>query len=285
MKYIKQVAILNVVTYVIAFTISMLGQTDILGQYYMDEIAAKYASGITPANFTFSIWSLIYTALFIMVIYHLIHAFRKPENFITNKELSLIGFVFAVNQLSIGMWVYTWLNDMPGVSLSLLFVQLFTLYIIDRRLSMLNPRMGKISLFVTQLPLSIYFGWITIATLANFAAWLVSLGWLANPIVDLYTSYLLIVLAVVVGTIVTYFKHNIFFGLVVIWAIYGIIMQQLELDNKTFHSIIYVGVFGIIIILLAIIKTAVSYSAIEEKPHAPRTTRFGYNKFKNHEKS
>lgn len=270
MKYIKQVAILNVITYIIAFIISMLGQTDMLGDYYMDEIAAKYASGITPADFTFSIWSLIYIALLIMVVYHLVQSFQKSEDFITNRELSLIGVMFAVNQLAIGMWVYTWLNDMPGVSLSLLLVQLFSLYIIDRRLSMLNPRRGKISLFITQFPLSIYFGWITIATLANFASWLVSLGWLANPLLDLYTSYFLVLAAVVVGTIVTYFRHNIFYGLVIIWALYGIIMRQLDLDDEAFHSIVYVGAFGIIILLLAIIKTVVTYNTIKEKPYVNR---------------
>ena len=131
MQYIKQLAILNVITYFFAFLISMLGQTGVVGSYTMAEMSMKYESGITPANFTFSIWSVIYLGLFVMVGFHLIQAFRKSESYITNKEISSIGVVFAVNQLAISLWIYTWLNDMPGVSLALLLIQLFTLYVIE----------------------------------------------------------------------------------------------------------------------------------------------------------
>jgi hypothetical protein len=278
MQYIKQLAILNVVTYIFAFITSMLGQVGVVGSYTMAEISMKYESGITPADFTFSIWSVIYMGLFVMVGFHLIQAFRKSESYITNKEISSIGVVFAVNQLAISLWIYTWLNDMPGVSLALLLIQFFTLYVIDRRLQMLNPKKGKISLFITQLSLSFYFGWITIATLANFAAWLVSLGWLVSDAVDLYVSYALLFTAVTVGSVVVYFKHNIFFGLVVIWAIYGVIMKRFALGDEFFYSLIYLGAFGMIIVLLAIIKTVLNYANIKEKPYLNDKKQIKYNK-------
>lgn len=285
MQYIKQLAALNIITYFFAFTISMLGQTDVVGSYSMAEMSAKYESGITPAAFTFSIWSIIYLGLFVMVIFHLVQSFKQDENYITNREISLIGVVFSTNQLAISLWVYTWLNDMPGISFALLLIQLFTLYVIDRRLQMLNPKKGNISLFITQLALSVYFGWITIATLANFAAWIVSLGWVANTSVDLYMSYALLLTAIVVGTVVVYFKHNIFYGLVVIWAIYGVIMKRFEVADEFFHSLVYLGAFGIIIILLAIIKTILNYAEIEEKPYLDRRRQIKYNKFKNSSES
>jgi hypothetical protein len=278
MQYIKQLAILNVVTYIFAFITSMLGQTGVVGSYTMAEISMKYESGITPADFTFSIWSVIYLGLFLMVGFHLIQAFRKSENYITNKEISLIGVVFAINQLAISLWIYTWLNDMPGISLALLLIQLFTLYVIDRRLQMLNPKKGKVSLFITQLSLSFYFGWITIATLANFAAWLVSLGWLVSDAVDLYVSYTLLFTAAAVGLVVVYFKHNIFFGLVVIWAIYGIIMKRFAEGDEFFYSLIYLGAFCMIIVLLAIIKTVLNYANIKEKPYFNDKKQIKYNK-------
>lgn len=281
MSYVKQLAGLNIIAFVFAFMISMLGQTDVIGGYNMAEISDKYESGITPADFTFSIWSVIYIALSVMTIFHLVQAFKQPEDYITNRELKLIGGVFALNQFVISLWVYTWLNDMPGVSLALLLVQFFTLYVIDRRLRLLNPKKGNISLFITQLPLSIYFGWITVATLANFAAWLISLGWLANPSLNLYVSYALLMVAAMMGLVVVYFKHNIFYGIVIIWAIYGIIMKVMERGEAHYHSLVYLGAFGIILILLAIIKTAVSYSAIQDKPYREERRGWRHNTFKN----
>jgi len=277
MSYVKQLTLLNAITFLFAFLLSMLSQTSVLGWYQMADISAKYASGITPASFTFSIWSVIYLALFMMVCYHAVQAFRKKENYITNQEVLLMGRLFAVNQLAISLWIYTWLNDMPGISLLLLLVQLYTLYLIDRRLHLLNPRKGKVSLFITQMPMSLYFGWITIATLANFAAWLASLGWLAHIQVDLYVSYALLFVAVVIGAITVYFKHNIFYGLVVLWAIYGIMMRHFDAGDEAFQSLIYLGVFGMVIILLTIIKTATVYASLKEKPFRPKKRQRSYS--------
>ncbi|WP_134089366.1 hypothetical protein [Olivibacter sp. XZL3] len=264
MRYIKQLAVINFVSYCFAFLISMLGQTGDVGGYTMAEMAAKYKSGITPAAFTFSIWTLIYIALFVMLVVHLVKAFTKSQQYITNQEVFLIGLSFSANQFAIATWVYTWLNDMPGLSFALLIVQLFTLYYIARRLRLLSPEKGKLSLFVTQLPLSIYFGWITIACLANFAAWLVSMGWLANPAADLYLCYALLLTAGALGAVIVYFRHNVFYGIVVIWGIYGIVMGRFEEQDAYYHSLVYVGAFGIITILLAIIRTLRNYSITQK---------------------
>lgn len=260
MRYVRQLVVFNLISYCFAFLIAMLGQTGDIGGYTMKEMSAKYESGITPAAFTFSVWTLIYVALFVMLIVHLINAFKKGQEFVTNQEVFQIGISFSINQLAIATWVYTWLNDIPGLSFVLLLIQLFTLYYIARRIQLLSPQRGKLSLFITQLPLSIYYGWITIACLANFAAWLASMGWLGTPAVDLYVSYALLLTASVLGTVVVYFRFNVFYGMVIIWGIYGILMKRFEKADSFYHSLIYVGAFGMILILLAIIHTLVHYS-------------------------
>lgn len=280
MKLHQQIALLNLMTFAVAFLISMLGQTDILGQYSMAEISAMHQTGITPASFTFSIWSLIYLSLAVMVIGHLYIAFKKPEDHVINRELQIIGPFFAVNQLAIGLWVYFWLNNYIGISLLLLLVQLYTLYVIGQRLSLLNPKLGKVSLFLTQFPLSIYFGWITIATLANFASWIHSLGWLTDVSTDTYMSYVLVLLAIVIGYLTIYFRHNIFFGIVFIWAFYGIFMKRMELDDPLYSYIVYLCVVGIAIFLLCIIRVALRFKRIEEKPHRHRKKAILSNTFK-----
>lgn len=278
MQYHQQLSILNAATYFVAFLISMLGQFGIVGEFSMQEMSSRYDAALTPSSFTFSIWGLIYTLLAAMVILHLVLAFRRPAVYVTNKELVAMGFFFAVNQLSIGMWTYTWLNDMPGISLLLLMVQFYCLFVIHRRLNTLNPGTGKTSLFITQIPLSIYFGWITIALLANFAAWLSSLGWLAEPAVNLYLSGFLLIAASVIGLIVVWFQHNIFFGMVVIWALFGVIMRHLNDLEDYYDSLWYIGVLALILNLLAVIQVARKFRTIDEKSH--RYRRAVSNSFK-----
>lgn len=84
-----------------------------------------------------------------------------------------------------------------------------------------------------------------------------------------------------IATVVVYFKHNIFYGLVIIWAVYGIIMKVMEKGDAYYHSLVYLGAFGIILILLAVIKTAVTYSTIQEKPYREERRGWRNNTFKN----
>ncbi|WP_028296909.1 hypothetical protein [Olivibacter sitiensis] len=285
MKLHQQIAILNLIAFAAAFLFSMLGQTDIVGQYSMAEISAMHETAITPAGFTFSIWALLYLALAVMTVGHVLIAFRKPENYVVNRELEIMGPLFATNQAAIALWVYFWLNNYVGISLVLILVQLLSLYGIGQRLRLLNPKLGKTSLFLTQFPLSMYFAWITIATLANFAAWIHSLGWLASVSADVYMGYILLLVAIAVGFSTIYFRHNVFFGLVYIWAFYGIVMKRMQIDDTAYSYIVYLCAVGIAVFLLSIIVVVLRFRNIEAKPYQLRKKTSTSNSFKPEENS
>ena len=73
-----------------------------------------------------------------------------------------------------------------------------------------------------RLPFSVYFGWITVATIANLTVWLVSIGWDGFGIAAATWAVVIIAVGAVIGTTVILRDRDIAYGLVLVWAYLGI---------------------------------------------------------------
>jgi hypothetical protein len=68
----------------------------------------------------------------------------------------------------------------------------------------------------------VYFGWITVATIANITVWLVSIGWDGYGIADSTWAVAIIAVGAIIGTAVILRDDDIAYGLVLVWAYLGI---------------------------------------------------------------
>ncbi len=91
---------------------------------------------------------------------------------------------------------------------------------------------------MTRPAFSIYLGWISVATIANMAAWLVSISWSAWGIAPVTWTITMIMIATVLGTTMLIKHRDIFFNLVILWALYGIMSKRLSVDPVAFESIV-----------------------------------------------
>lgn len=98
--------------------------------------------------------------------------------------------------------------------------------------------MNWLDKYVTRPAFSIYLGWISVATIANIAAWLVSISWSAWGISLVTWTITMIVIATLLGATMLIKHRDIFFNLVVLWALYGIMSKRLSVDPIAFESIV-----------------------------------------------
>ncbi len=105
----------------------------------------------------------------------------------------------------------------------------------------------------TQFPLSIYLGWITIATIANISTWLTASGWSGWGVSTINWTITMIAIAVLLTIGVINRRKNVFFGLVIIWALYGILTKRTDVDAQAYEPIIMISWIGMAIIALACI--------------------------------
>ena len=233
MKRVRLLAILNSICLLAQILCSYGMQLGFWGPETMASVSNRYPSLFTPAGSTFAIWGLIYTTLAALCVRHLLAAFRYPLEQECNQETIRMGPFFALNNLLAGAWVIAWSRLEIGVCLGLMLAQLITLIIIHFRLDIHTPERSPGSVLITQVPLSIYFGWITVATIANTAIYLVSVNWEGAGMDFSAATWTLavIALAVFVNILVIFTRRNIAFGLVLIWALWGIVREQQDTDQ------------------------------------------------------
>lgn len=136
-------------------------------------ISEMTRNAFTPASWAFSIWGLIYLALLAMSVFGVRRAFAsdRPSDFVTQ-----LGWPFALAQVSCSLWLAVWLLEGVFASIVVMTVLLGSLYLCIRRLNMERWNAPWTIIALVWWPMSLYFGWITAAWLANLSSFLVTLG-------------------------------------------------------------------------------------------------------------
>lgn len=265
MKRMKLLAVVNALAFMLHVFISYSTQFKLINKKDVGEVSANYTSLFTPAPVTFAIWGLIYFSLLCFSIYHIIMAWRQPASDPANKDLKKIGGWFIFNNLATAAWLIAWTNELLGISVALIFLQLMSLVFINNRLPVYDRSREIASKVFTQFPISIYFAWLTIATIANASSYLAALKWSAG-ITAVNWTVIMITIAVLLTIMVVLTKKNVFYGMVVIWALYGIVLKRqmepadgnLLIANAAWIGIIATGV----ICMYQIIKNSSAHKRV-----------------------
>lgn len=229
-----------VATYLLMITMNALANIIPINGRNTGEISDAYENLFAPAGLTFSIWGVIYLLLGAHVLYQL-GLFHSPapddaapvagephrEGAVDGGPpsprallLARVGLLFALSSLANSAWILTWHYDLILVSTILLATMLVLLILITRLL--LRAELSTRDRLLVRLPFSVYFGWITVATIANITVWLVSIGWDGFGISETLWAVLIIAVGAAIGTTVILRDRDVAYGLVLIWAYLGI---------------------------------------------------------------
>jgi hypothetical protein len=175
---------------------------------------------ITPAGYVFSIWSVIYVLLFVFVAFQAMSS-QKDKPF--QKQ---IGALFLLNCIFNIVWIFLWQYEYIVLSVPLIFGLLASLIAIYLRLNVGKTNVPMREKLAVHLPFSVYMGWITIASIADVAAALVSVSWDGFGISNETWAILVIAVALIIALLVTFTRRDVGYGLVIIWALVGIAVKQ-----------------------------------------------------------
>lgn len=245
MDYRKKLRLAVAASFVVMLVVNALAMTTVLGGQTTAEVSDKFPTLFTPAGFTFSIWSIIYTLLLAYTVYQLgLVRVRKP--LVKPAVLDdITPLVIANFWLNIA-WLFTWQYQLLTLSVVLMVGLLVSLIMITQRLSRLEVTPRE-RLFVT-LPFSIYFGWITVATVANISTWLVSLHWDGFGIAPQVWTVAVLFVATVIGLATALRNRDCAYLAVFVWALFGILLKHLSVsgwNNQYPDIVLNVIVFGL----------------------------------------
>jgi hypothetical protein len=237
--------------YIAMVAVNFLANALPIGGVTTGEASAAYANLFTPAGITFSIWGLIYLLLLSYTLYQfgLGQKDTGPER---EKLFATVGRYFFITSLANSAWIFAWHYGMIWLSvLIMLALLIFLIKIAD----VVNKE--KFSLTDTlciRLPFSVYFGWITVATIANITVFLVSLGWKGFGIAEAGWAVIILLLGAGIGTVRMLKDKNYFYGLVLVWAYGGIWLKHTSASgfNGEYPIIITTVIVCIVLFLGAI---------------------------------
>jgi len=231
--------------------------TGVLGGIDTGAVSDKYPTRITPADYAFAIWSLIYAGLIAFSIYQAL-----PKN---SGRFRNIRTIYILSCAANCAWLYFWQQEAILVCLAVIFLLLGTLTFININLQKTD---SYGDFWLAKAPFGLYFGWVTVATILNAAIALAYLNVRVSDSLAVILGAGLIVVAAILGVIIRWKLTNYFYPLAVAWALTAIAVKQ---SGQTL--IVVCAAFGVIACLIAALSFVMNMESSSNKAAFEAETR------------
>ena len=211
-------------------------------------ISDSFPLYITPAGYVFSIWGVIYLGLLAFAIYQALPNQRD------NPRLQATGWLLILSCIANVAWLFCWhfgfqtswfwLTEVAMLALLGLLIMIYL------RLGTGVTSVSTAETWAIRVPISIYLGWISVATIANTTIVLYSFGWTGEGIAPALTILLLLV-ALVLGVLMLARHRDVAYALVLVWAFIGIGAPNNVADDSLVSTIAYLlaGILALAVVV------------------------------------
>ena len=243
-------SVITLISYLIMILLNALANIIPINGVDTGLVSDSYFNLFAPAGITFVIWGLIYLLLGIFTLYQLdIKGTNKLSHI---RSIDRIRILFSINALANSIWIIAWHYFQIGISLILMLIILISLIAINRKLN--KEKLSKLEKIYIKLPFGIYFGWITVATIANITTFLVSVNWTGFGISENIWTVIIIIVGGIIGSLSIINYKSFSYGLVIIWAYIGILIKHISESgfNRNYPDIIIATI--VMILVLCVIQ-------------------------------
>ena len=229
--------IINVVAVVATIFLNILANALPFNNQNTGDISDSFPVLFTPAGYVFAIWGLIYIGLIAFAVYQALPSQRE------NPRLRAVGYVFAWGCLANIAWLFGWhyLNQSPWfflteIAMLLLLASLLITYL---RLDIGRSVVSSAETWMVRNPISIYLGWISVATIANTSILLYSWGLSSLSLnAQAWLTVLVLIVGAVLGFLMAFFRRDIPYILVLVWAYVGVALPAGQ-DHPLVSAVAY----------------------------------------------
>lgn len=247
----KTLFYISAITYLMTLVVNFVANAIPFNQLSTGEISDMYPNYFVPANFTFSIWGVIYTALFVYIYYRL-RNLSQSRSTLQSLFFYKIDALFTLANVMNLLWIISWHYLLMYLSLIFmvgLFVSLLLLILLVQKQSL-----------PSLIPFRIYFGWITVALIANVTTTIVSdfqsFTWLWNggEVSEQIMTFLIIIIGTIIGAFTTWKHKDGWYGGVIAWALFGIYVRHtISLPDFGITMVANISLFGFLSMVFLIL--------------------------------
>jgi benzodiazapine receptor len=235
--------LVTVLTYVGTVIVNAAAVIIPLGGVTTAELSDRFPVLVTPANYVFSIWSVIYLLLLAFTVYQALPAQRD------DAALRRLGYLPALTGILNTAWVLLWQFQVFVLTVPVMLALLVTLIAVYRRLRepvalSQAPAFG----WLVVMPFSVYLGWITVATIANISQMLYLAGYRGAPLGEEVWAVIVLTLGLAIAATVVIRHRDAAYGAVIVWAYAGIAVKQSDVPAASWVAAVCAVVVAVLVI-------------------------------------
>ena len=229
----------NLLSVVLALTVNVLASALPLNGQNTGEISDRFQVFFVPAGYVFAIWFLIFVGWIAFAIFQFLPAQKE------NPRLRNLGYWFALSGVINAAWLFCWHYNLFGLSVLVMLALLGTLIVSYLKLDVGGTAVRSAEKWTIDVPMSLYLGWISVATIANITSWLYSINWNGFGISPQAWAVIMLVVASLVGVLMALSRKDSGYLFVFVWAFAGIAVKQsaepLVANSALFFALVAAG--------------------------------------------
>jgi len=122
--------------------------------------------------------------------------------------------------------LFCWHYNLFGLSVLVMLTLLGTLIVSYLKLDVGRAAISSAEKWAVDVLLSVYLGWISVATVANITSWLYSINWNGFGITPQVWAVIMLVVASLIGVMMALSRKDSGYLFVFVWAFAGIAVKQ-----------------------------------------------------------
>jgi benzodiazapine receptor len=231
----------NIAAFIVTLIINGLAGTTLIGGRTTADVSNQYTTLITPAGYVFAIWGIIYVLLGVFLVYQALPSQKDKPFQAQISGLFILTCIFNI------VWLFLWQNLLLPLSDVVIFAYLASLAAIYLRLTVGKSNRTLKEKLAVEVPFSVYFGWVTIASIANVTVTLASVGWDGFGVAAETWAIIVLALALLIDLAIIATRRDVAYSVVFIWALAGIAVNQSAHSN-----IVLTAAVAIVVIVVAL---------------------------------
>jgi len=208
--------------FLVMITLNVLANALPLNGVTTGELSDKYPNLFVPAGIAFSIWGVIYLLLACFVAFNLVQGWRHDPG---ESQTEAWPWFFISCMANAG-WIVAWHNEWLAGSMLIMLLLLASLIVLYYRIRKGSRPVPMKTRWFVRIPISVYLGWITVATVANATALLVSLKWNGFGLSEATWAIVMMLASCVIGWLALLRRNDFAFVMVLVWALLGIWIKR-----------------------------------------------------------
>ena len=210
----------NLLSVILALAVNVLATALPLNNQTTAQISDRFKVYFVPAGYVFAIWGLIYIGWIAFVVYQFLPAHKE------SPRLRKLGYLFALTGIFNALWLFCWQYNHFTLSVIVMLILLGLLIASYLNLNVGHTPVGAAEKWCVDISLSVYLGWISVATIANIADWLYFVHWNGFGIDPQAWAVIMLLVATLLGLAMALTRRDSGYLFVFVWAFAGIAIKQ-----------------------------------------------------------